>query len=613
MAESRASEDLVHGVPPIAVSSTTTLRNRTGSWKYIQPIYEDKVAPCNAGCPVGIDIEGVMDLLRRDRLEDARDLLLRENPMPAVTGRICDHPCHAACNRAAFDEAVNIRAVERMLGEVAVANDGAPSRDAGSAPAFPPRGERVAIVGSGPAGLACAYHLARLGYRVTVFESDPEPGGRLRYGVPEDRLPRTVLARDIARIRAAGVTIQCDARLGGNLGLEMIERYDAVFMGTGAREHQPHDWERPDLPAVRAGLDFLREVRAGATPALGRRVVVLGAGDTALDCARTARRAGAEVTLVVACAREEMEAEPEAVDAAHREGVRIEYLARPVGLQLTIHADDEAALQAIEAMFDEPEMARTQLVGVACVRVRPPAPGEGPAVSRLTVPGSSLIIAADTLLDALGEEAGRAFLPPDLHRRGYTIHCDEWGRTSRPGVFAGGDVAGGPRTVAHALGAGKRVAIAIDHWLRAKAGENPPPPDAAALGWGGTGCVSITRWRGDDPVPRVNEKNEVVTREMLNLAWFTHEPRRNDRWRTLGNGGEGNLGLAVEDALDEAKRCFNCGVCNDCEVCLTVCPDVAIKRHGDHGFSLSYKYCKGCGLCVAECPRGAMTMTREGL
>ena len=319
MPDKPAGQDLAHGVPPIAVSTTSTLANRTGSWKYIQPIYQDKIAPCNAACPVGVDIEGCMDLIRRGKLDEARDLMLRENPMPAVTGRVCEHPCHAACSRGAFDEPVNIRAVERWLGERQVEAHGAakatgragtpaPSRDGAAgtrdaaaptpaAPVRPKRKEKVAVVGSGPAGLACAYHLARLGYAVNVFESDPEPGGRLRYGIPEHKLPRAVLAREIDRIRAAGVTFRCDARLGANLAWETIERHDAIFIATGAREHEPRDWERHDLPAVRPGLDFLREVRAGEPPTIGKRVVVIGGTDAAVDCARTALRLGSEVDM----------------------------------------------------------------------------------------------------------------------------------------------------------------------------------------------------------------------------------------------------------------------------------------------------------------------------
>jgi len=626
MPEKPAGQDLAHGVPPIAVSSTSTLANRTGSWKYIQPIYQDRVAPCNAACPVGVDIEGCMDLLRRGKLDEARDLMLRENPLPAVTGRVCEHPCHTACSRGAFDEPVNIRAVERMLGERdlgARTNAARPKGDAATpvpaAASRPRRKEKVAVVGSGPAGLACAYHLARLGYAVNVFESDPEPGGRLRYGIPDHKLPRAVLAREIDRIRAAGVTFRCDARLGKNLAWETIERHDAIFIATGAREHEPRDWERHDLPAVRSGLDFLREVRAGEPKAVGQRVVVIGGTDEAVDCARTALRLGSEVVLLFHGAREEMEADAEAVAAACREGLRLECLARPVGLQLAGHASDEQPLEAIESMFEAGEggLPSTRLVGVACVRVRPPAAGEGGAPGRLTVPGSAFVISADTVLTAAGAEPGCDFLPPDLHRRGFTIRCDEWGRTSKAGLFAGGDVAGEPRTVAHALGAGKRVAIGIDHWLRQRAGESLPEPDPKSLRYGANGNVSITRWRGDDPVPRVNELNEVVPREMLNFAYFTHEPSRHDRWSAPGFGtsalAEVNLGLPPADALAEAKRCLNCGVCNDCDVCMIVCPDVAIHRHAEHGFSLSYKYCKGCGLCVTECPRGAMTMTREGL
>jgi NADPH-dependent glutamate synthase beta subunit-like oxidoreductase len=192
MSDRHQESDLRHGVPPLSVSNTSTLVNKTGSWKYIKPIYRDRVAPCNEGCPVGIDIEGYMNLLRQGRREDALDLLLRENPMPAVTGRVCYHPCENACNRRQYDEAVGIRDVERMLGDLALAEPPTPRVDT--------RAGKVAIIGSGPAGLACAYHLARLGYAATVFEAAPEAGGILRLGIPDYRLPAAILQGEIDRI-----------------------------------------------------------------------------------------------------------------------------------------------------------------------------------------------------------------------------------------------------------------------------------------------------------------------------------------------------------------------------------------------------------------------------
>ncbi|MEQ1832562.1 MAG: FAD-dependent oxidoreductase [Candidatus Eisenbacteria bacterium] len=611
MPDTHATRALEHGVPTIAVSNSSTLSNRTGSWKYIRPIYEDKVAPCNAGCPVGIDLEGVMNLLRLDQVDAARELLLRENPLPGVTGRVCDHPCQSACSRAQFDQAVNIHVVERMLGDLADAPATVTPRRM--------RPERVAVVGSGPAGLGCSYHLARLGYTVTVFEADPEPGGWLRYGVPEYRLPATVLARELERVRSEGVVFRCGVRVGGELAWSELAKFDAVFLASGARARESFEWRDHDLPDVRPAEDFLHEVRAGQCALEGRHVTIVGGDDLALDCARTALRLGAMPVVLFEGGHDDLTAGRDAVRAALNEGVRFEFRTRVVGAQIATHPDDEPALDAIDGMFDSggPEHHRPRLVGLACVRV-PSSTVPGAARRGDSVPGSAFVVRTDCALVSDTAQAAANGLPADLHRRGYVLKADEFGRTSRDGFFAGGDRVDEPRTVAHALGSGKRAAIGIDHWLRGKAGEALPPLDAKALRYGGTGNMSITRWRGDDPVQRSNERNEVVRFEQLNMAYFTHTPAAPDIRRAPGEAsgdfGETALGLTREQAVTEAKRCFNCGVCNDCELCMILCPDVAIKHHSEgHGFSLSYKHCKGCGLCVAECPRGAMSMTREGL
>ena len=612
MHEDQSAGDIVHGVPPIAVSTGSTLANRTGSWKYIRPVYRDMVAPCNAACPVGADVEGCMNLLREGQVAEARDLLLRENPMPAVTGRVCDHPCQTACNRACFDDAVNIHAVERMLGDLEPeVSAPAPART---------RKEKVAVVGSGPAGLACAYHLARLGYAVTVFEADPEPGGALRYGIPEYRLPRNVLVREIERIRSQGVELRCGVRVGGNLPWKELESHDAIFLASGARVNRPLELAGQDAADVRPGLEFLRGAKARERGAVGRRVIIVGGTDTAVDCARTALRLGADPVVVCQGSRADLSANAEAVDEALREGVRFEFQAWPVAVQTSPHAENEEAIEAIRTMYveDEDQRPKARLVGVECVRMQVAEPDPSGARRALPLPGSNFVLPADTLLTALGEEPDFGFLPPEITRKGYVVKVDEFGRTNHPGFFAGGDITGEPRTVAHSLGSGKRAAIGIDRCLRERAGEPVAGTDPRALRFGGTGNFSITRWRGDDPVRRTGEVNEVVPFDALNTAHFVSVPGKPDRHRSFeerrSSFAEANLGLTTNEALAEARRCFNCGVCNQCELCLIFCPDMAIKRHpGGSGFSLSFKYCKGCGICVEECPRGGMTMTREGL
>ena len=318
--------------------------------------------------------------------------------------------------------------------------------------------------------------------------------------------------------------------------------------------------------------------------------------------------------------RAELSANAEAIDEAIREGVRFEFRVWPVAVQTSDHPENEAAIEAIRSMYAEGEDDRpkARLVGVECVRMQTAQPDPSGARRALPIQGSNFILPADTLLTALGEEPDFGFLPPEITRKGYVVKVDEFGRTNHPGFFAGGDITGEPRTVAHSLGSGKRAAIGIDRYLREKAGEPVAETDPKALRLGGTGNFSITRWRKDDPVHRTGEVNEVVPFERLNMAHFTSVPGKPDRHRSFeerrSSFAEANLGLTTNEALAEARRCFNCGVCNQCELCLIFCPDIAIKRHPNgHGFSLSYKYCKGCGICVEECPRGGMTMTREGL
>ncbi|HEX9692037.1 MAG TPA: NAD(P)-binding protein [Gemmatimonadales bacterium] len=574
------------GIPPIAVSSTTTLENKTGSWKYIRPAYHDRVAPCNAACPVGIDVEGYMQLLQLGRVREARDLLLRENPMPSVTGRVCHHPCETACNRAHFDDAVSVHAVERVLGDMAL--DGPP-------PAREPRthAETIAVVGSGPAGLSCAYHLTRMGYAVTVYEEALEPGGMLRLGIPEYRLPRRVLDRQIAHIEARGVAIRCGTAVGLNVSWEDL-RADAVFIASGAHRARSAGMENETAPGVVSGLEFLKEVNEGRRPQVGSRVVVVGGGNTAMDCARTALRLGAQVLVLYRRSRAEMPAVAQEVDEAEREGVQFEFLAAPVGAR-TVHG---------------------HLAGLECMRMELGPPDESGRRRPLPSDEAPFFVVADTVLTAIGESPALDFVQPEIVRTVGGITIDGLGQASGPAVFAGGDAANEPRTVADALGSGKRAAIGIDRYLRRRRGEEVPD-DLAALRFGASGNVSVARWRRDDPVRREAPTNDVVQPAEINFNHFSHERRHADRFvgnsEVLERFGEVNQGLGSVEALEEAGRCFNCAVCNECELCLIFCPDVAITRRPDGRFAIDLDYCKGCGVCAVECPRGAIIMTKEGI
>jgi NADPH-dependent glutamate synthase beta subunit-like oxidoreductase len=564
------------------MSTTSTLVTRTGSWKYQRPVYHDRVAPCNARCPVGIDIEGYLNLVREGRVGEAQDLLLSENPLPAVTGRVCHHPCENACNRRAFDGAVAIHAVERVLGDLAHERPSVVFK-------LPPRVERVAVVGSGPAGLGAAYHLARFGYGVTVYEAASQPGGMLRLGIPEYRLPRMVLDRDIDRVVAHGVEIKCGVRIGTDISWdELTTTFEAVCISTGAHASRALGVHGEKLPGVRAGLAFLRDVNNGQRPDLGAQVVVVGGGNTAMDCARAALRLGAQVTVAYRRTRDEMPAIREEIDDAQREGAAFVFLASPV--EFTAANGRVNAVVCEKMALGEPD---------ASGRRRPMPTGE------------QLRIDADTVLTAIGESSALESFFGDVTRSDAGLEVDALGGTNRDLLFAGGDVTDLDRTVADALGMGKRAAIGIDRHLRKLKGDTQ---ELNALRFA-TGNLSATRHLDRDPVRRIDPVNDVVGVDAINFAHYQRVPRHAEPHlpSDLARAGfdEVNAGLSEADAMAEAARCLNCGVCTECDLCMTFCPDAAITQTEGGAYVVAMDYCKGCGLCAAECPRGAITMTPD--
>jgi 2-oxoacid:acceptor oxidoreductase delta subunit (pyruvate/2-ketoisovalerate family) len=414
--------------------------------------------------------------------------------------------------------------------------------------------------------------------------------------------------------------MRCGARVGRDVPFDGLAEFDAVFVATGTHRSRRLGIPGENLPGVRAGLEFLADINRGQRPDLGRRVVVIGGGNTAIDCARSALRLGAEVLLLYRRGRAEMPAHPEEVEAAVCEGVRLELLAAPAEIVGGPRPSALAPLEGVEASFGEAPLpaGEGRVVAVRCRRMALGAPDESGRRRPEPVAGGAFVIPADTVLEALGEEADLDFLPRDLVEDGRVV-AGPMGGTPRPLVFVGGDLLATPHTIAYALGSGKRAAIAIDQVLRSRAGDEVDTIgalDVGALRFGPEGNVSATRWRGDDPIRRNDPVNEVVRPADLNPSYFEHRPRHRDRFlpaeRTRRAFGEANRGLTADAARAEAERCFHCAVCNGCEVCLVFCPDVAIRRDGEGRMRIDDAHCKGCGICAAECPRGAITMTREG-
>jgi 2-oxoacid:acceptor oxidoreductase delta subunit (pyruvate/2-ketoisovalerate family) len=523
--------------------------NHTGSWRTERPLYVDRLPPCNNACPAGENIQGWLYEAESGNYETAWRLLVEDNPLPAIMGRICFHPCETACNRAQVDEAVGINAVERFLGDLAIEHGWALPA------AGPATNKRVLVVGSGPAGLSAAYHLRRRGHGVRLVDSSPQLGGMMRYGIPAYRLPRAVLDAEIARIVDLGVEVdvghvvrdvEAERREGG---------FDAVFLAVGAQLGRRVEIPAGDSSKIVDAVTYLHRVAEGDPPLLGRRVAVYGGGDTALDAARTARRLGAsDAVLVYRRNREKMPAHDEELEQALVEGVKVRWLStvdRMEGDRLvleTMRLNDEG--------FPEPT-------------------------------GEFEELDADSLVLALGQDTDLSLLESahDVVVSDGVVEVASSLMTGEDGVFAGGDAVPSDRTATVAVGHGKRVARSIEAYLRGEAFERAP-------------------------------KHELAAFENLNTWYYADAPRTErpelERIRRQSNFEEVVGGLTEENALFEARRCLSCGNCFECDNCFGVCPDNAVIKLGEgQRYQFDYDFCKGCGICVKECPCGAITMVPE--
>ncbi len=545
----------VREMPVLAFSTGTTEVNLTGGWKSVRPVYQEKRPPCQEGCPAGEDIPRYMRAVQRGDYDEGWRLIMEENPFPAVMGRVCYHPCETPCNRGSYDEPVAIHAVERFLGDYGLAHR-LQVHVAG-----PPRSERIAIIGGGPAGLSAAYHLAHHGYGVTIFEAQAEPGGVLRWGIPPYRMPRDVLRREIARLESLGVVVRSGLAVGRDVPWKALDEYQAALLATGLPRSRHVLDLGPGVEGLYDGLEFLRHVAQGTFSKVGRRVVVVGGGNVAIDVARSAVRLGAgEVSLVCVEPEEAMPAHSGEIQEAALEGVKF-----LCGFAVRHPIVTNGRITALE-------VARVRFLG------REPNGG----VRFEPEKGTLIPLVADTVIQAVGQETDLDFLPRELTEAG-RLATDGWGRLRQTMVFAAGDVMTGAARVVDAIGTGKRAARGIHRLLT------------------GESLLDL-----DDPVLAVQVGD-------LNLLYFAPAPKTpiphlpvESRAASMA---EVNHGWDAGQASAEADRCFNCGVCTGCDNCVVFCPDVAIRRSGSpYSYDVLDQYCKGCGICARECPRHVITM-----
>ncbi len=600
----------VDEIPPVAISWGRTTVFKTGSWRNVTPHYVRRLPPCRAGCPVGNDVEGWLEAVgNRDWVEAVR-LLIDEQPLPSVCGRVCYHPCETACNRGQFDGAVSIRAVERFLGDRAARLGVLPASRTGKGSSS----GRILVVGSGPSGLAAAWTLARLGHRVEVMERAQLPGGLLRYGIPAYRLPRDVLDRELARLSRIGVTFRRGTALlvDGCLA-DLRHDYDAVYLAPGAAGHRSSGISGAPDGMVVGAIEFLKNVSDGTPPLpspsleggdvslsnslINKKIVVIGGGNSAIDAARSALRLGADVTILYRRTRAEMPAYEDEVEAALVEGVNVDFLVSPVRIV-------ENAPPLGSPPVERGGMGKFNL---QCIRNRLGRPDDSGRRRPEPVSGSEFTVQVDYVVDAVGEYPDPAQLTPDGDEQSALAAVDIWGRTGIDGIWVGGDFSGADRTVAHAIGAGKRSAVAIDMVLN---GRFDPSADGLLLGFDRS--ITVGRYLEGDLTAGYDNPEPVEVSD-LNLAYHSHSPRTRlneaSPERRTGDFAEIAQDWRVRSVIREASRCFHCGTCDSCGNCHIFCPDGAVVRDPvTMELSINLDYCKGCGVCASECPRAAIEM-----
>ena len=542
----------------LALDLRNVVPYKTGSWRTLMPVNIMHTPPCTQECPAGNDIRGFLRTLAEKKdYEEAWHVLTRTNPMPAICGRVCPHPCEEGCNRRDFDSPLAINSAERAVGDYGLEENLEHKK------LIAARKEKVAVIGSGPAGLSCAFHLAKRGFKVKIYEAYGEPGGMMRYGIPSYRLPNYILRQELENILKLGIDLECNVKVGVNIPMDqLMQTYDAVFLGIGAQKGMSIDIPGEDSKNVYTGVEFLREVNSGKYMNVGKDVVVIGGGNTAMDCARVAKRLGANVSVVYRRTRVEMPAITAEIDEAMEERVMFRYHTNPV----KIISDDG------------------KVVGILCVQMELKEPDASGRARPVPLPGSESVIPADTVILATGQSADYDGIEVQK-RDGKWVATSETLMTNVDGVFAGGDVVLGLETVSAAIGQGTRAASAIEDYI-------------------------------DGSVESRLSRPPVIYSKDLNTYYYQKKRRFEKEalpiHMRLKHFKEIYPPLDPEAIIDEAGRCFSCGLCFNCGNCFMYCPDNAVKISPKTGlYEFDLDFCKGCGLCAKECPCHYIQMTLE--
>jgi len=554
----------------------------TGLWSSRKPVHIEKTSPCRQACPIGNDIARAFYEASMGHYDEALRIYRQDNPLPGVCGRVCYHSCEMKCNRKEYDEAVNIRGFERFLadnGKVDIERE-KPARQ---------RKEKVAIIGSGPAGLSAAYHLARLGFSVTIYEALPEPGGMLRYGIPEYRLPKDILGREIGYIQQLGVEIRTGVRIGKDMPVANIRKdYQALFLALGAHGGMELGIEGEDLPGVIEGVAYLRTINLGKKVKLGKKVAVIGGGNTAIDCARTARRSGAkDITIIYRRSIAEMPALAEDVGSAEKEGIKIEFLTAP------------------KRLIAE----NGKLSGIECVCMRLGDPDASGRPRPVTVEGSEFVVPVDSVITAIGQVPEAEFVKElgiSLDGSGIIQISSESTATNIDGIFAGGDSAGTKAFVADAIADGKKGALAIFCYLEGR----DIHKEFKNHQIGNQPSFSFQRFLDPEHYPA--DLKKVIPYDKINTLCFPHGARHSNPDHLTPKEAVKTF-KEVTGSIDPAQmpfeiyRCFKCGTCTHCDLCFLLCPDISIVK-GKDGYTIKSDFCKGCGQCATTCPRNVIEM-----
>lgn len=535
----------------LSIEPGSSTAYHTGAWRQQRPVYRDKWPPCGQSCPASEDVQAYLALASNKEWEAAWRKIIERNPLPGVTGRVCHHPCETSCNREQLDTPINIHGVERFLGDLAREKGWRHERFTEVC-----QSQKVAVVGAGPAGLSCAFQLARRGYAVTIFDAMSAPGGTLRSGIPDYRLPKSVLSDEIDAILALGIELRLDTRIGQDITEQSLQDdFDAVFLAIGAQK--PRSFSRIDKSdhSVMSGTDFLQKINRGESLSLPKQVAVIGGGNTAIDVARCARRLGAQVTVV--CSQDR--------HGSHHGHADAQMTALP---QEAIHAEAEGVDILYRTGIRRLVRNGQHLSGVETARVDQVHDHQG-HFNPLLFEGTETFLPAGLVIFAIGQEVNKSGLENLMN-------------DGKPGVIIGGDAAGKPRFVATAIGSGYQSAMSIIAYLT-----------------------------GIPPVYEQHQKTDVTYKD-LHAQYYPLLPRQReliveDR---LSDFSEIVKGLSQSETFCEASRCLNCGMCFDCDNCWHFCPDAAVIKKAN-GYEIDYNYCKGCGICAMECPSGHIDMQRE--